>query len=65
MLCLRNTLSLRWFASASTFNGCSEHLLAGIEYIKVPTWLFHGGNDAVVPINTSLQIMHRYGIIRQ
>jgi hypothetical protein len=32
----------------------------GIEYIKVPTWLFHGGNDTAVPINTSLQIMHRY-----
>ena len=32
----------------------------GIEYIKVPTWLFHGGNDTVVPINISLQIMHRY-----
>ena len=35
----------------------------GIEYIKVPTWLFHGGDDTVIPINTSLQIMHRYIIM--
>ena len=38
----------------------TRNFVIGIEYIKVPTWLFHGGNDSVVPINTSLQIMHRY-----
>ena len=38
--------------------------MIGIEYIKVPTWLFHGGNDSVVPINTSLQIMHRYACLK-
>ena len=43
----------------------TRNFVIGIEYIKVPTWLFHGGNDGVVPINTSLQIMHRYVCLKR
>ena len=32
---------------------------AGIEYIKVPTWLFHGEKDELVSPSTSLKLMQR------
>ena len=35
-------------------------MYAGIEIIKVPTWLLHGDKDTVVPPSVSLQLMQRY-----